>query len=61
MKQIAATKVVQNGRISIPAAVREALDLIEGDTILFEKAESGIVIKKGLIIEAPKKTQPAEA
>jgi AbrB family looped-hinge helix DNA binding protein len=61
MKQIARTKIVTNGRISVPTAVREALDLSEGDTILFEESEFGVIIKKGLIVEAPRKPQAASA
>ena len=60
MGEIEVAKVLQNGKMTIPAIIREELDIVEGDTILFEKVSGGIIIKKGLIIEAPRKA-PATA
>ena len=40
------SKITSKGQITIPAEIRKALDLAAGDTILFEKTNGNIIIKK---------------
>ena len=40
------SKITSKGQITIPAEIRKALDLAAGDTILFEKINGNIIIKK---------------
>jgi AbrB family looped-hinge helix DNA binding protein len=56
MCEIEVAKVLKDGKMTIPAIIREELDIAEGDTILFERMDTGVLIKKGLIIEAPRKS-----
>jgi AbrB family looped-hinge helix DNA binding protein len=56
MCEIEVAKVLKGGKMTIPAIIRKELDIAEGDTILFERMDTGVLIKKGLIIEAPRKS-----
>ena len=40
------SKITSKGQVTIPVEVRRALGLDVGDTILFEKIDGNIVIKK---------------
>ena len=40
------SKVTSKGQITILAEIRKALDLAAGDTILFEKINGNIIIKR---------------
>ena len=40
------SKITSKGQVTIPVEVRKALGLDVGDTILFEKIDGNIVIKK---------------
>ena len=40
------SKITSKGQVIIPVEVRKALGLDVGDTILFEKIDGNIVIKK---------------
>ncbi|MCX5826534.1 MAG: AbrB/MazE/SpoVT family DNA-binding domain-containing protein [Deltaproteobacteria bacterium] len=45
-----AVKVLPKGQITIPKALRKALDIHEGDTLMVEGADEQIVIRKGKTI-----------
>lgn len=40
-------KVTADGRVTIPAEIRDALSIQEGDTIIFESDERGIHLRPG--------------
>jgi len=40
------SKITSKGQITIPAGIRRVLGLAAGDTILFEKTNGNIIIKK---------------
>ena len=42
------SKVTAKGQVTIPVEVRKDLEIVIGDTILFEKTHSHIVINKAL-------------
>jgi len=45
-----AVKILPKGQITLPKEVREGLDVKEGDTLVIEMADDGIVLKKGKTI-----------
>lgn len=45
-----AVKVLHKGQITLPKEIREGLDIKEGDTLVIEKTDKEIVLKKGKTI-----------
>lgn len=45
-----AVKVLPKGQITLPKEMRKILGIKEGDTLLIEKSEGDIIIKKGKTI-----------
>ncbi|MBI5379555.1 MAG: AbrB/MazE/SpoVT family DNA-binding domain-containing protein [Nitrospirae bacterium] len=45
-----AVKVLPKGQITLPKEIRESLDIKVGDTLVVEKAEGRVVLKKGKTI-----------
>ena len=45
-----AVKILPKGQITLPKEIRESLDVKEGDTLVIEKADDGIMLKKGKTI-----------
>ena len=45
-----AVKILPKGQITLPREVRKELDLKEGDTLIIEKKDNGVFIKKGKTI-----------
>ena len=42
------SKITSKGQITIPAGIRRVLGLESGDTIIFEKKDGDIIIKKNI-------------
>jgi antitoxin PrlF len=42
-----AVKVLPKGQITLPKEIRESLNIKEGDTLLLEKVNTEIILKKG--------------
>lgn len=40
-------KILPKGQITIPREIRKSMNIKEGDTLLLEKTEKGIMLKKG--------------
>lgn len=45
-----AVKVLPKGQITLPKELRKSLGIKEGDTLVIEKSEGDIIIKKGKTI-----------
>ena len=45
-----AVKVLHKGQITLPKEIREGLDIKEGDTLVIEKTDKEIILKKGKTI-----------
>ncbi len=45
-----AVKILPKGQITLPKEVRKCLDVKEGDTLVIEMADDGVVLKKGKTI-----------
>lgn len=45
-----AVKVLPKGQITIPKKIRESLDIKEGDTIIIERTDKEVILKKGKTI-----------
>ena len=45
-----AVKVLPKGQITLPKEIRESLNIKEGDTLLLEKVNTEIILKKGKTI-----------
>lgn len=45
-----AVKVLPKGQITLPKEIRESLNIKEGDTLLLEKVDAEIILKKGKTI-----------
>jgi AbrB family looped-hinge helix DNA binding protein len=45
-----AVKVLSKGQITIPKEIRESLDIKEGDTIIIERTDKEVILKKGKTI-----------
>lgn len=45
-----AVKVLPKGQITLPKEIREDLKIKEGDTLILEKSNSEIILKKGKTI-----------
>lgn len=45
-----AVKVLPKGQITLPKEMRKILDIKEGDTLVIEKSDGDIIIKKGKTI-----------
>lgn len=45
-----AVKVLPKGQITIPKEIRESLDIKEGDTIIIERTDKEVILKKGKTI-----------
>ncbi|MBI5026499.1 MAG: AbrB/MazE/SpoVT family DNA-binding domain-containing protein [Nitrospirae bacterium] len=43
-------KVLPKGQITLPKKIRKSLDIKEGDTLIVEKTDGEIVLKKGKTI-----------
>jgi len=41
-----ATKITQNGQVTIPVSIREKLDIHAGDKLVFEARNNQIIISK---------------
>ena len=51
MKEAALTKVTRNGQVTLPAAIRRAFHVEEGDYIEVRAAEEGIILVPKKIID----------
>ena len=40
-------KILPKGQITIPREIRKSMNIKEGDTLVLEKTEMGIMLKKG--------------
>lgn len=45
-----AVKVLPKGQITIPKEIRDSLDIKEGDTIIIERTDKEVILKKGKTI-----------
>ena len=45
-----AVKVLHKGQITLPKEIREGLDIKEGDTLVIEKTDKEIILKKSKTI-----------
>lgn len=45
-----AVKVLPKGQITLPKEIRKSLNIKEGDTLIIEKTDGGIILKKGKTI-----------
>jgi antitoxin PrlF len=45
-----AVKVLSKGQITLPKEIRENLNIKEGDTLLLEKVDGEVILKKGKTI-----------
>ena len=55
------SKITSKGQITIPAGIRRVLSLEVGDTIVFEKKDGDIIIKKnikGTLVSILEETAP---
>lgn len=43
---IGTTKMTRKGQITIPAAIRDALDIHEGDVLVVEQVDDQVVVKR---------------
>jgi AbrB family looped-hinge helix DNA binding protein len=60
-----AVKVLPKGQITLPKEMRKSLSIKEGDTLVIEKSDGDIIIKKGKTIHdyigfLPKPAVPIE-
>ena len=45
-----AVKILPKGQITLPQKIRKTMNIKEGDTLLVEKAEGAIILRKGKTI-----------
>jgi AbrB family looped-hinge helix DNA binding protein len=45
-----AVKILPKGQITLPQKIRKTMNIKEGDTLLVEKAEGSIILRKGKTI-----------
>jgi len=53
-----AVKILPKGQITLPKEIRKTLSIKEGDTLLLEKAEGAIILRKGKTIFDYARTLP---
>jgi len=53
-----AVKILSKGQITLPKEIRKTLSIKEGDTLLLEKAEGAIFLRKGKTIFDYARTLP---
>jgi len=53
-----AVKILPKGQITLPQKIRKTMNIKEGDTLLVEKAEGAIILRKGKTIFDYARTLP---